>query len=108
MAITLGKDQSDAPPFGGSGIISATLTQECDTIDISNRGNIGGSAGAPGKKAFKAGFVKKTWEIETHDVSGLITSLEAAGTAGSFSVMSVTENISIDNAITYTVTAMEF
>jgi hypothetical protein len=108
MAITLGKDQGDAPPFGGSGIISATFTQECDTIDISNRANIGGSAGAPGKKAFKAGFVKKTWEIETHDVASLISSLEAAGTAGSFGVMSVTENISIDNAITYTVTAMEF
>jgi len=106
MAITLGKNQPDAPPFGGSGIISASLTQECDTIDISNRGNVGGAAGAPGRKAFKAGFVKKTWEIETHDVTGLVTSLEAAGTG--FSVMSVTENISIDNAITYTVTAMEF
>jgi hypothetical protein len=106
MAITLGKDQTDAPPFGGSGIISASLTQECDTIDISNRGNIGGAAGAPGRKAFKAGFNKKTWEIETHDVTGLVTSLEAAGTG--FSVMSITENISIDNAITYTVTAMEF
>jgi hypothetical protein len=108
MAITLGKDQGDAPPFGGSGIISASFTQECDTIDISNRGNIGGAVGAPGRKAFKAGFNKKTWEIETHDVTGLLTSLEAAGTAGSFSVMSITENISIDNAITYTVTAMEF
>jgi hypothetical protein len=108
MAITLGKDQGDAPPFGGSGIISASLTQECDTIDISNRGNIGGGAGLPGRKSFKAGFVKKTWEIETHDVAGLITSLEAAGTAGSFSVMSVTENVSIDNAITYTVTCLEF
>ena len=108
MAITLGKDQTgaNAPPFGGSGIISATFTQECDTIDISNRGNIGGTAGNPGRKAFKAGFTKKTWEIETHDVTGLITSLEAAGTG--FSVMSVTENVSIDNAITFTVTAMEF
>ena len=102
---TLGKDQSDAPPFGGSGIISASFNQECETVDISNRGNIGGSAGAPGRKAFKAGFTKKTWEIETHDASGLITALEAAGTG--FTVMSVAENISIDGAITYTVTALE-
>jgi len=107
MAITLGKDASSAPPFG-EGIISATFTEECETIDISNRANIGGSAGTPGRKVSKAGFVTKTWEIECHDPDGLITSLNAAGTSGSFSIMSVTENVSIDGAVTYNVTAKEF
>jgi hypothetical protein len=105
MPITLGKNQTDAPPFGGSGIISASFNQECEVVDISNRGNVGGSAGAPGKKTFKAGFTKKTWEIETHDANGLVAALEAAGTG--FAVMSVTENIGIDGAITFTVTALE-
>lgn len=102
---TLGKDQSDAPPFGGSGIISASYSQECEVVDISNRGNVGGSPGAPGHKATKAGFTTKTWEIETHDASGLVSALESAGTG--FTVMSVSENIAIDGAITYTVTAKE-
>jgi hypothetical protein len=105
MAITLGKDAATAPPFG-SGIISATYTEECETIDVSNRANIGGSSGAPGRKVSKAGFVTKTWEIECHDATNLITNLEAAGS--SFSVMSVTENISVDGAVTYNVTAKEF
>ena len=106
MAITLGKDAS-APPFG-EGIISATFTEECETVDISNRSNIGGSAGAPGRRVSRAGFVTKTWEIECHDPDGLIASLTAAGTAGSFSIMSVSENIGIDGAVTYNVTAKEF
>jgi hypothetical protein len=106
MAISLGKDAS-APPFG-EGIISATFTEECETVDISNRSNIGGSSGAPGRRVSKAGFTTKTWEIECHDPDGLITSLTAAGTAGSFSIMSVSENIGIDGAVTYNVTAKEF
>jgi hypothetical protein len=106
MAISLGKDAS-APPFG-EGIISATFTEECETVDISNRANIGGSAGVPGRRVSRAGFVTKTWEIECHDPDGLITSLTAAGTAGSFSIMSVSENISVDGAVTYNVTAKEF
>lgn len=106
MAITLGKDASvHTPPFG-TGIISATFTQECETIDISNRSNIGGSAGTPGRKVAAAGFVTKTWEIECHDPTALITSLEAAGSG--YTVMGVTENIAIDGAVTYTVTAKEF
>jgi len=105
MAIALGKDASSSPPFG-SGIISATFTEECETIDISNRSNVGGSAGAPGRKVAKAGFVTKTWEIECHDPSSLISSLEAAGSG--FTVMSVTENISVDGAVTFNVTAKEF
>jgi hypothetical protein len=106
MAISLGKDAS-APPFG-EGIISATFTEECETVDISNRSNVGGTGGAPGRRVSKAGFTTKTWEIECHDPDGLITSLTAAGTAGSFSIMSVSENIGIDGAVTYNVTAKEF
>ena len=106
MAISLGKDAS-APPFG-EGIISASFTEECETVDISNRSNIGGSAGAPGRRVSRAGFVTKTWEIECHDPDGLITSLNAAGTSGSFSIMSESENIGIDGAVTYSVTAKEF
>jgi hypothetical protein len=107
MAITLGKDAASSPPFG-EGIISATFTEECETVDISNRSNVGGSAGAPGRRVSRAGFVTKTWEIECHDPDGLIASLTAAGTAGSFSIMSVTENIGVDGAVTYNVTAKEF
>jgi hypothetical protein len=105
MAIALGKDAASSPPFG-TGIISATYTEECETIDISNRANIGGSAGAPGRKVARAGFVTKTWEIECHDATSLVTSLEAAGSG--FTVMSVTENIGIDGAVTFNVTAKEF
>ena len=105
MAITLGKDSGNAPPFG-TGIISATYTQECETVDVSNRSNIGGSAGAPGRKVAKAGFTVKTWEIECHDPTALVASLEAAGS--SWSVMSVSEKVSIDGAVTFTVTAKEF
>jgi hypothetical protein len=107
MAISLGKDAASAPPFG-EGIISASFTEECETVDISNRSNVGGSAGVPGRRVSRAGFVTKTWEIECHDPDGLITSLNAAGTAGSFSIMSVSENIGIDGAVTYNVTAKEF
>jgi hypothetical protein len=106
MAISLGKDAS-APPFG-EGIISASFTEECETIDISNRANVGGSAGAPGRRVSRAGFVTKTWEIECHDPDGLITSLTAAGTAGQFSVMSVSESIGVEGAVTYSVTVKEF
>ena len=106
MAITLGKDGS-APPVA-EGIISATFTQECETVDISNRSNIGGSAGAPGRKVSRAGFVTNNWEIECHDPDGLLTSLNAAGTSGSYSVMSVAENVSIDGAVTYSVSLKEF
>ena len=112
MAITLGKDGTGIPtPTGGSaieGVISATFTEECETVDITNRSNIGGSSGAPGRKVSKAGFVTKTWEIECHDPDGLVTSLNAAGTSGSYSVMSVSENVSVEGPVTYSVTLKEF
>jgi len=109
MAITLGSQPASAPPFVSTfceGIISATYTQECETIDISNRANVGGTAGAPGRKVAKAGFLTKTWEIECHDPDGLATSLAAAGT--SWSIVSITENIPIDGAVTYSVSVKEF
>lgn len=105
MAITLGKDSTNAPPFGGSGIISASYTEECEVIDVTNRSNMGGAVGGAGYKQNKAGFTSKTWEIETHDSTGLVTALAAAGTG--YTVMSITENIGIDGAITFTVTAKE-
>jgi len=113
MAITLGKDGSGIPsPTSGNtieGVISATFTQECETVDITNRSNNGAAAaGAPGRKAARAGFVTKTWEIECHDPDGLLASLNAAGAANAYSVMSISENISVDGAVTYSVTLKEF
>ena len=103
MAITLGKDGA-APPFGVD-IISATFTEECEVIDVTNRTNEGGAAGAAGYKANKAGFKTQMWEIECHDASGLITALETNTATSNFLVMGVTENISIDGAVTFTVSA---
>jgi hypothetical protein len=106
---TLGKDGSGIPTLSAAsieGVISATFSQECETIDVSNRSNIGGTSNAPGRKVAKAGFVTKTWEVECHDPDGLITSLNAAGSG--FTVMSVTENISIDGAVTFSVSLKEF
>jgi len=97
MAITLGKSGS-APPVG-SNVISATYTEECNTIDITNRSN------NSGYKISSAGFVTKTWEVECHDATGLITSL--ASTTSGFSAVSVTENISVDGAVTFSVTLKE-
>lgn len=103
MAITLGKDGS-APPFG-TDIISATFTEECESVDVSNRGNIAGSSGAPGYRAFDAGFKTQTWEIECHDPTGLITALETNSLTSNFMVINVVENASVDGPVTYTVTA---
>ncbi len=104
MAITLGKDGS-APPFGAD-IISATYTEECEVIDVTNRSNEGGATGAAGYRAYKAGFKTKMWEIECHDATGVVTQLITNAATG-FTVMSVNENIGIDGAVTFTVTARE-
>jgi hypothetical protein len=104
MAITLGKDGT-APPFG-TDVISATYTEESEVIDVTNRTNKGGTSGNPGYRAYKAGLTSKLWEIECHDASGLITALEQNAASG-FTVMGVTENIGIDGAVTFTVTARE-
>lgn len=104
MAITLGWKAASAPPFG-SDIISATYTEEAEVIDVSNRSNVG--TGAIGYRAFQTGFTSKTWEIECHDVTGVIAKLQTNTATSDFVVMGVTENISIDGAITYTITARE-
>lgn len=104
MAITLGWKASPAPPFG-TDIISATYTEEAETIDVSNRGNVG--TGAIGYRAFRTGFTSKLWEIECHDATGVIAQLNSNTATSSFVVMGVTENIGIDGAITFTITARE-
>jgi hypothetical protein len=103
MAIALGKDATSAPPFG-TDIISATFTEECEVIDVTNRTNKGGSTGNPGYRAFDAGFKSELWEIECHDASGLVSALESNTASSNFLVMGVTENASVDGAVTYTVT----
>jgi hypothetical protein len=105
MAIALGK-AGTAPPFG-TDVISATFTEECEAVDVTNRTNAGGSGTSPGFREFKAGFQSRTWEIECHDASGLVTALNTNSATSDFIVMSVTENVSIDGAVTYTVTARE-
>jgi hypothetical protein len=102
MAIDLGKDGA-APPIG-TDVISATFVEECEAVDITNRTNAGGSAGNPGYRQSNAGFKSQTWEIECHDPTGLLTALEAQLTAGVADVVSITENASIDGAVTFTVT----
>ncbi len=104
MSIVLGKDGS-APPFG-TDIISATYTEECEVIDVTNRANEGGASGAAGYRAYRAGFKTKMWEIECHDPTGVAAQL-AINAATGFMVMSVNENIGIDGAVTFTITARE-
>lgn len=106
MAITLGKDATPAPPFGG-GVIGASYTEECEIVDITNRDNCGGTLGNPGYKANAAGFTTKTWEIECHDPDGLITALNSQAATGAWTVMSVGESASVDGAVTFTVTARQ-
>jgi hypothetical protein len=105
MSIVLGKDGS-APPFG-TDIISATYTEECEVIDVTNRANEGGASGAAGYRAYKAGFKTKMWEIECHDATGVITQLTSNTATSDFLLMGVTENIGIDGAVTFTITARE-
>lgn len=105
MAISLGKDGT-APPFG-TDIISATYTEEVEVVDITNRSNIGGSTGSAGYGCYKSGFTTKMWEIECHDATGLIAELESNTATSDFIVMGVTENVSIDGAVTFTVSCRE-
>jgi hypothetical protein len=105
MAIELGKDGS-APPFG-TDVISATYTEEVEIIDVTNRTNKGGTSGNPGFRAYKSGLTSKLWEIECHNATGLLTALQSNTPTSNFLVMGITENISIDGAVTYTVTARE-
>jgi len=100
MAVTLGRSGSLSAPYGGN-IISVTKTVEAETVDVSNRSNTSG-----GYKVSQAGFKSVTWEIECHDATGAITSLTTASGGGSSpTVTNVTENIGVDGAVTYTITA---
>jgi hypothetical protein len=105
MPIALGK-VGEAPPFG-TDVISATYTTEVEAVDVTNRSNAGGTGTAPGFREHLAGFESRTWEIECHDATGLVTALNSNTATSSYIVMSVTENISIDGAVTYTVTCRE-
>jgi hypothetical protein len=104
MSIVLGKDGA-APPRG-SNVITATFTEEAEAVDISNRDNIGGSSGNPGFRIQAAGLKNRTWEVECHNPTGLITDLESNAASG-YHVMNVSENITLDGAVTYTVTLKE-
>lgn len=102
MGIVLGKEGT-APPFG-TDIISATYTEEAEVIDITNRSNAGSGVGY---RQFKVGFTSKQWEIECHDATGVIAKLTSNTPESDFIVMGVTENIGIDGAVTFTITARE-
>lgn len=102
MGIVLGKNGA-APPFG-TDVISATYTEEAEVIDITNRTNAGSGVGY---RQFKVGFTSKQWEIECHDATGVIAQLTSNTATSDFVVMGVTENIGIDGAVTYTITARE-
>lgn len=101
MAVTLGRNGLLSAPFG-SNIINVTKTVESEAVDVSNRSNT-----TAGYKISMPGFTAVTWEIECHDPGLAMTSLmnAAEGAAGVVTVLSVTENISIDGAVTYTITA---
>jgi hypothetical protein len=100
MAITLGRNAGTAPPVGGN-IISASYSEECDTIDASDR-----SSSSDGYKNILTGFTSKTWEVECHDPDALITGLETVQTSG-WQVLNVSENITLDGAVTFTVSLKE-
>lgn len=102
MAIVLGKNGT-APPFGAD-VISATYTEEAEVIDITNRSNAGTGVGY---RQFKVGFTSRQWEIECHDATGVMNQLTSNTAQDDFIVMNVTENIGIDGAVTYTITARE-
>jgi predicted secreted protein len=103
MAITLGPSGTSTPVVTNTNVISATYTESCDTIDISNRGNVG-----DGYKATAAGFITKSWSIECHDSAALMATVAGnLGTTG-MQATSVSENASIDGAVTYTVELNSF
>ena len=101
MAITLGKAGTGAPSFGDN-IISATKNDETDVIDITSRTTDG--TANPSYREFDTGLESSTWEIECYDPSGLMSDLTTQLSDGSYGVVSVSENITLDGPNTYTVT----
>jgi hypothetical protein len=103
MAITLGPSGTSTPVVSNANVISATYTESCDQIDISNRGNIG-----DGYKTMVAGFTTSSWSIECHDSAALMASVAGNAAVSGMQPTSVTENASIDGAVTYTVELNSF
>ena len=103
MAITLGPSGPSTPIVSNANVISATYTESCDTIDISNRGNIAG-----GYKATAAGFITKSWSIECHDEQALMATVAGNVQTSGMQATSVSENVSLDGAVTYTVELNSF
>lgn len=98
MAVTLGRSGSLNAPFGGN-IINITKTEEAEAVDVSNRSNTTG-----GYKVSQAGLKTVTYEIECHDPGAAMTDLLDPNADFGATVMSVTENISVDGAVTFTIT----
>jgi hypothetical protein len=98
MAVTLGRSGSLSAPFGGN-IISITKTVESEAVDVSNRSNTSG-----GYRVSRAGLKSVTFEIECHDPGTAMTDLLDANADNGATVTSVTENISVDGAVTFTIT----
>jgi len=101
MAITLGKAATGAPSVGDN-IISATKNDEADVIDITSRTTDG--TANPSYREFDVGLTSSTWEIECYDPTGLLGDLTSQLSAGTYGVVSVSENITLDGPNTYTVT----
>lgn len=99
MAVTLGRNGTLTSPYGDN-IINVTKTQESEAVDVSNRTNT-----SAGYKVSQAVFKVVTWEIECHDPGAAMTDLLDANADNSVTVMGVTENIGIDGAVTFTITA---
>ena len=99
MAVTLGRNGSLSAPYG-SNIINVTKTVETEAVDVSNRSNT-----TAGYKVSQAGFKSVSWEIECHNPGTAMSDLMDANTDGGVTVTGVTENIGVDGAVTYTITA---
>lgn len=80
-----------------TGIISVSINNECEAVDITHRGVTGDFRQATG------GFTARTYDIECLDASAVMTAL-ATGPTGGYQVMSVTESQPLDGPVTYTVT----
>jgi|688.fasta_scaffold65264_8 hypothetical protein len=97
MAKVLGKDVvSSITGINNDNIISVTDTSECETIDISARGNAGGTNGF---KSYAAGYVSQTIEVEC-----LSHSCTVGQQFGDLECISISVNEPLDGPVTYTIT----
>lgn len=91
---TLGSGQPS--PVSGipiADIRSATVTDECDLVDMTTRADAEG-----GFRAYKAGFSTTTIEVET------TASIALGAVYGDYEVTNVSESQPLDDIVTYTVT----